>query len=200
MADARYTAREFPNLQNLEGLSQGLIATHLKLYQGYVANTNKLIEQLAALRAQGKASPAEPAYAEMVRRLGFEYNGMILHEYYFDNMVSGGASLAAGSPLRKAIENSFGSYEKWETDFRATAALRGIGWAILYKDPGTKHLSNHWVTEHEDGHPAGYTPVLVLDVWEHAFLADYAPADRPKYIDAFLKLANWEVAERRFLG
>ena len=78
------------------------------------------------------------------------------------------------------------------------AGMRGVGWAILYEDPEMGRLSNHWITLHEHGHPAGFRPLLVLDVWEHAFMVDYKPTERTRYIDAFFANVNWPVVEQRF--
>ncbi|MGH8534692.1 MAG: superoxide dismutase, partial [Gammaproteobacteria bacterium] len=97
----------------------------------------------------------------------------------------------------QAVESSFGSFELWKTDFASVGKMRGVGWAICYLDPLRGQLSNHWVTLHEVGNVAGFIPVLVMDVWEHAFLLDYKPAERPKYIEAFFANLNWQTAEER---
>ena len=140
-----------------------------------------------------------PAYSELTRRLGFEYNGMVLHEYYFDNLKSGGGT---GDPserrqFAKAAESSFGSYEIWKADFVGIGKMRGVGWAICYQNPANGRLSNHWITLHETGNVAGFNPILVMDVWEHAFLLDYKPAERPKYIEAFFSNIDWATLEKR---
>ena len=137
--------------------------------------------------------------AELTRRLGFEYNGMVLHEYYFDNLQSGGGT---GDPVQtsqfaKAAETSFGSYDIWKADFVGIGKMRGVGWAICYQNPANGRLSNHWITLHETGNVAGFNPILVMDVWEHAFLLDYKPAERPKYIEAFFSNINWNAVEDR---
>jgi Fe-Mn family superoxide dismutase len=130
--------------------------------------------------------------------MGFEYNGMILHEYYFGNLTPGAqAEPPAGSKLRKAIEASFGKLETWVADFRAIATSPGIGWAVLYEDPSNGWLSNHWVTLHNDGNPAGFRPILALDDWEHAYMRDYLATERGKYVDAFFKNVDWQAAEKR---
>jgi superoxide dismutase, Fe-Mn family len=139
-----------------------------------------------------------PAYSELTRRLGFEYNGMVLHEYYFSNMQRGNT----GHPERvssffKAAEESYGSYDIWKADFMSVGKMRGVGWAICYENPSNKHLSNHWVTLHETGNVTGFNPLLVMDVWEHAYLLDYKPADRPKYIEAFFSNIDWHTVEQR---
>ena len=194
-----YKPKSF-NLSGLTGISDKTLEMHFKLYEGYVTNTNTLTERIAAILSDGKVDQEEtPAYSELTRRLGFEYNGMVLHEYYFANMKNGGGGDAAkGSSFRNAVERSFPSYDIWRTDFVGVGKMRGVGWAICYLDPATGLVSNHWITLHETGNIAGFVPLLVMDVWEHAFLLDYKPADRPKYIDAFLANIDWSSAEKRF--
>jgi Fe-Mn family superoxide dismutase len=182
-------------LTGLDGISNLQIETHLELYVGYVNNTNRLNEQLNELARFGKAST--PAYAELTRRLGFEYNGMRLHELYFENLTPHSAQLRHDSPLRERLATGFGRFETWRQDFEAVAEMRGVGWAVLYEDPLTRRLSNHWITLHEHGHPAGFRPLLVIDVWEHAFMVDYRPTERAKYIDAVFANVDWPEVERR---
>jgi len=194
-----YKPRDF-NLSNLKGISDETLEMHFKLYEGYVKETNNLNERIAEFIKDGKVDQEEmPAYSELTRRLGFEYNGMVLHEYYFENMKSYGGTgdPAPPSTFRKAAETSFGSYEIWKTDFVGIGKMRGVGWAICCENPANGRLSNHWISLHEVGNVAGFTPVLVMDVWEHAYLLDYKPADRPKYIEAFFSNIDWQAAERR---
>jgi Fe-Mn family superoxide dismutase len=194
-----YKAREF-NLSGLQGISDQTLEMHFKLYEGYVKETNKLNEGIWKFIEDGKVDQEEmPAYSELTRRLGFEYNGMVLHEYYFDNLKSGGGT---GDPdqtaqFARAAESSFGSYEIWKADFVGIGKMRGVGWAICYQNPGNGRLSNHWITLHETGNVAGYDPILVMDVWEHAYLLDYKPAERPKYIEAFFSNIDWTTVEKR---
>jgi len=198
MALKSYTPRQF-NLSGLNGISDQTLEMHFKLYEGYVKETNNLTERIAAFLADGKVDQEEmPAYSELTRRLGFEYNGMVLHEYYFDNMTSGGnVDPEKSSGFHKAAEESFGSYDIWKADFVSVGKMRGVGWAICYQDPTNGNLSNHWITLHQIGNVAGFTPILVMDVWEHAFLLDYKPAERPKYIEAFFSNIDWKAVEER---
>jgi Fe-Mn family superoxide dismutase len=193
-----YKPKSF-NLSGLTGISDRTLEMHFKLYEGYVTNTNTLTERIASMLSDGKVDQEEvPAYSELTRRLGFEYNGMVLHEYYFGNMKRGGGGEAArGSQFREAVEKSFPSYDIWKTDFVGVGKMRGVGWAICYLDPARGTVSNHWIELHETGNVAGFVPLLVMDVWEHAFLLDYKPADRPKYIEAFLSNTDWDAVERR---
>lgn len=188
-----YTAKDYGSLVGMEGFSQTLLNNHFTLYQGYVTNTNKLLESLAGMLKEGKVGT--PEYAELKRRQGFEFNGMRLHEYYFENLGGKGSPDRSGK-LGKKLGDDFASYEDWEKDFRGTAAMRGIGWAILYQDNVTGRLINQWINEHETGHFAGGIPILVLDVFEHAFMIDYG-LKRADYIEAFFKNINWGSVEGR---
>ena len=188
-----YVAKDYSGLVGMEGFSETLLKNHFALYQGYVANTNKLMDLLTAMVKEGKIGT--PEYAELKRRLGFEFNGMRLHEYYFDNL-GGKKALDKSGRLGSKLANDFGSYEEWERDFRGTGAMRGIGWVILYQDNVTGKLVNQWINEHETGHFAGCIPLLVMDVFEHAFITDYG-LKRADYIDAFFKNINWGVVESR---
>ena len=188
-----YTAKDYMKLIGMEGFSQTLLNNHFTLYQGYVANTNKLTDILAAMLKEGKT--AAPEYAELKRRFGFEFNGMRLHEYYFENL-GGKAALDKAGALAKKLAAGFGSYDAWEQDFKATGAMRGIGWVVLYQDDISGTLFNQWINEHEVGHPAGCKPLLVMDVFEHAFMIDYG-LKRADYIAAFFKNINWKAVENR---
>jgi len=194
-----YKAKQF-DLSGLNGISDQTLEMHFKLYEGYVTNTNTLTRKITEILKDGKVDQEEmPAYSELTRRLGFEYNGMVLHEWYFGNMKKGSTTTdpEANSNFYQLAEASFGSYDIWKTDFMSVGKMRGVGWAVCYQDPFNERLSNHWITLHEVGNVAGFVPVLVMDVWEHAYLLDYKPADRPKYIEAFFSNINWASCEQR---
>jgi len=188
-----YEAKDYSKLLGMEGFSDTLLNNHFTLYKGYVTNTNKSMETLAAMLKDGKAGT--PEYAEIHRRFGWEFNGMRLHEYYFENL-GGKKALDMSGKLAKKLIADFGSYETWLQDFKGTATMRGIGWAILYQDNVSGKLFNQWINEHDVGHPAGCIPILILDVFEHAFMTDYG-LKRADYIEAALKNINWAIAEGR---
>ena len=197
METQTYKPRQW-NLSGLKGISDKTLEMHFKLYEGYVKETNNLNARLADFLKDGKVDQEEmPAYSELTRRLGFEYNGMVLHEYYFGNMKRQGGGEPGRAAFRSAVERSFPSFEIWKTDFTSVGKMRGVGWAICYLDPNSGTVSNHWIELHQTGNVAGFVPLLVMDVWEHAFLLDYKPADRPKYIEAFLSNVDWDSVERR---
>ena len=187
-----YTAKDYTKLIGMEGFSDTLLNNHFTLYQGYVTNTNKLLDTFAQLKDEKTATPE---FAELHRRLGWEFNGMRLHEYYFENL-GGKGQINKDGAFAKKLAQDFGSYETWEKDFRAIGTMRGIGWAALYQDTAGGKLINFWINEHDQGHPAGCALILIMDVFEHAYMVDYG-TKKPGYIDAFFKNVNWQAVEAR---
>ena len=195
-----YTAKNFENLLGTTGFSDNALKSHFTLYNGYVTNVNKVSDALVEMLKSDKTGT--PEYNELKRRFGWEWNGMRIHEYYFNSISKTPATFDKDSALYKKIEKDFGSYEAWEKDFRATAAMRGMGWAILYYDANThdsenSRLYNVWVNEHDVGHLGGAKIILPIDVLEHAYLIDYG-LKRADYIEAFMKVINWNVVTGRF--
>ncbi len=188
-----YTAKDYTKLIGMEGFSETLLKNHFTLYQGYVTNTNKVLDTLAQMLKDDKASSAE--FAELKRRLGWEFNGMRLHEYYFENLGGKNPPDKSSKVVKKMTED-FGSDETWEKDFKATGAMRGIGWVALYQDMSNGKLMNLWINEHDVAHPAGCNPILIMDVFEHAFMLDYG-LKRADYIGAFFKNIDWAAVEAR---
>ncbi|MFA5073759.1 MAG: Fe-Mn family superoxide dismutase [Nitrospirota bacterium] len=188
-----YASKEYAQLIGMTGFSETLLKNHFTLYQGYVTNTNKLLDLLDQMARDGKS--ANPEFAELKRRIGWEFNGMRLHEYYFENL-GGNGTLDKNGRLAKMLSEQFGSFEAWEKDFRATGAMRGIGWTVLYWDPLGKRCINFWINEHDVSHPAGCRPILIMDVFEHAFMIDYG-LKRADYIESFFKNIRWNVCESR---
>lgn len=199
-----YTPHTFA-LGTLEGLSEEQVKVHLGLYEGYVKHVNVLREQIAELTALDATKYAY-AITETRRRLGFEFNGMRMHEYYFEQLEGGTQALSAESALAQAVSEKYGSVDEFMAHFKSVAMSRGIGWTVLYKDPegglpagqaGTVHVA--WVTDNELGQLGGLPIIFALDMWEHAFMVDYRPATKKDYVEAFMKNVNWSVAEKRFV-
>jgi superoxide dismutase, Fe-Mn family len=188
-----YTAKDYSSLVGLKGFSETLLKNHFTLYQGYVTNTNKVSDTLAQMLKEGKTGT--PEFAELKRRFGWEFNGMRLHELYFENMKGAGGIDRSGK-LAKNMEKEFGSVEAWEKEFKACGTMRGIGWVALYHDVTGDRLFNSWINEHDVAHLAGCIPVLIMDVFEHAYFTDYQ-LKRADYIDAFFANINWQAAESR---
>ncbi|EKE11606.1 MAG: superoxide dismutase [uncultured bacterium] len=185
-----YVKKDFSHLKGMMGFSDNLLDIHFSLYEGYVNNANKILDLQTSL----DKSSAE--YAEVKRRLGWETNGVILHELYFENL-GGNGMIDEGGKLYGAMSNFFGSFDEWKNDFVAAGKMRGIGWVILYQNPNDGNLINFWINEHDSGHPAGFNPILIMDVFEHAFMLDHGK-DKPKYIEAFFENIDWKKAEERF--
>ncbi|NLF40145.1 superoxide dismutase [bacterium] len=192
-AATEYAPRDFSKLLGMPGFSGTALSNHFKLYQGYVSNTKLVLDKLNAMVAEGKQ--ADPACAELRRRLGWEWNGMRLHELYFENLGGTNAPDEAGA-LHKKIVRDFGGFDAWKKEFIGVGKMRGIGWVILYEDTANNRLINVWVNEHDVSHLAGAKPILVMDVFEHAFMPDYQ-LERGAYIDAFFSNIDWSVAEKR---
>jgi Fe-Mn family superoxide dismutase len=190
-----FTPKTF-NLLELKGISKKNIEEHLKLYAGYVNNSNLIFDKLSEL----KSDPEKNSYilAELQRRFGFEFAGMRNHEYYFESLSDGAKEINKESKLYKKIEKDWGNFENFLTHFKFVATTRGIGWTILYFDKITDKLIITWVDEHHLGQLTGLTPVLCLDMWEHAYYLDYIPSEKKKYIDAFFENLNWEKVEKNF--
>lgn len=166
---------------------------HLKLYQGYVKNINELISILKEMDQKGDSSSI--VYSALKRRFGFEFDGMRLHELYFENIGSS-SPIKKESKIYQEIVREFKTFENFKQSFLKTAMTRGIGWVVLYKDLESNALFNVWINEHEVSHLVKGVPLLVLDVWEHAFITQYG-LEKAKYLDAFLKDINWDVVDKR---
>lgn len=192
-----YTARTF-EIPELKGLSRKQIDVHLALYEGYVKHTNLILTTIAELRT---ADAEKNAFVinELRRRMGFEFDGMRMHEYYFEQFEGGAKAASETSPLKDLAEERYGDWEKFVAHIKEVAGTRGIGWTVVYFDPAQRALHTSWVGDHELGQLAGLPIILAVDMWEHAYMVDYVPADKKKYVDAFLDNLNWDVAEKRFV-
>ncbi len=191
-----YEATKF-NLPELSGLSEKQITAHIGLYEGYVKHINVLREQVRDLEALDKEKYAY-SIMELRRRLGFEFNGMRMHEYYFSQFVGGGEEANQSSGLAKALAEKYGSFDAFVGHFKTVGMSRGIGWTILYADPKASTVHTAWVTDHELGQLGGLPIILAMDMWEHAFMVDYLPSEKKQYVESFLKNTNWGAVEKRF--
>jgi|SRR3989344_3074101 len=184
------------NIPKLKGISEKTIEEHLKLYFGYVKNTNIILAKIDEYVVDSENNTY--ALGELQRRFSFEFDGMRNHEYYFTHFEGGSSTLRVDGELNKAIEAEWGDFDKWLNRFKSIALTRGVGWVILYYDSFTKRLLNAWVDEHHLGHLVGLAPLLILDMWEHAYFIDYTPGEKKKYIEAFFANLNWQNVEQNF--
>ena len=185
-----YEPKDYSHLVEMNGFSQNLIQMHLKLYAGYVKNATELGEQTRTV------SPSSYEYGALKRRFGWEFDGMRLHELYFDNL-GGNGLVNRSSSLIQAIRKQYGNFETWKNDFIATGTIRGIGWSLLYLDPIDGKLINTWINEHDGGHLVHGVPILIMDVFEHAYMPQFG-LDKQAYIEVFFKNIDWNVVESRF--
>jgi Fe-Mn family superoxide dismutase len=190
----RFAARDFSGLLGTPGFSETLLKNHFELYQGYVKNANLILGELDRLRRDDRLET--PPAAELRRRFGWEYDSIRLHEYYFENLTKTPAPPDEASRLVARMREDFGSFETWKKDFTAVGAMRGIGWVVTYHDPLRNRLFNAWINEHDAGHFVGCAPIVVMDVFEHAYMLDYG-VKKAGYIDAFFKGLNWDVVTTR---
>ncbi|MFZ3044075.1 MAG: Fe-Mn family superoxide dismutase, partial [Minisyncoccia bacterium] len=190
-----YTEKTF-NLPALSGISDKQIKVHLALYEGYVKHVNLV---MSMIKAYGGTEDEGGKYAvhELRRRFAFEFDGMRLHELYFEQLEGSQTSLTADGALESAIKEKYGE-KTLETHIREVAGSRGIGWVVVYADPRANTIHTVFVNDHELGQLAGLPILLALDMWEHAYMVDYVPADKKNYIDAFFANLNWGVVEKRF--
>ncbi|MGB4076556.1 MAG: Fe-Mn family superoxide dismutase [Minisyncoccia bacterium] len=192
-----YTARTF-DLGELKGLSEKQIAVHLALYEGYVKHTNLILDTIHTLRTEDATKNAY-VINELRRRLGFEFDGMRMHEYYFEQFEGGAEVPSDDSPLMDAVTEKYGGWEQFIAHLKEVASTRGIGWVVVYYDPAERQTHTAWVGDHELGQFAGLPIILAIDMWEHAYMVDYVPKDKMNYVDAFLLNVNWSIVEKRFL-
>jgi Fe-Mn family superoxide dismutase len=190
-----FEAKTF-NVPEIPGISQKSIDEHMKLYQGYVKHANLIQDKIKELSSDREKN----AYVlgELSRRFAFEFDGMRNHEYYFEQIEGGHKELSMDAPLNVQIARDFGSVEEWFKSFMQLAMTRGIGWAVLWYDPVSKHLVQNWVDEQHLGHLNGLKFIYGIDMWEHSYLFDYTPGDKKKYVEAYTQATNQEVSGRRF--
>ncbi|MBU2329897.1 Fe-Mn family superoxide dismutase, partial [Patescibacteria group bacterium] len=154
------------------------------------------LETIQRLRSENAESNAF-VIAELRRRLGFEFDGMRMHEYYFDQFVGGPQAANSEGNLLKVATEKYGGWGEFIAHMKEVAGTRGIGWVVVYFDAVAETLHTAFVNDHEIGQLSGLPIVLAIDLWEHAFMVDYVPAEKKTYVEAFLENVNWSVAEAR---
>ena len=193
-----YPTLEF-NMPELKGLSSKQLEVHLGLYKGYVTHVNLIADKLKAMR-DGSIENDGYVGAELRRRFAFEFDGMRMHEHYFKQIENGPADIDAGGKLAEAVSKKYGDVEGFKNHIKEVAGSRGIGWIVVYFDPQADTIHTVFAGDHELGHLAGLPILYVVDMWEHAFMVDYIPSEKAKYLEAFMQNTNWEVVEGRFKG
>ena len=185
-----YQVRPF-DLTAVKGLSKKAIDLHLGLYKGYVDNLNKLLEQ----NSKGGSPLVTDGYN---RRFAFEYNGVKLHELFFEQLAGKRRQPLTDSDWVEALKEDFGDFNGWKSKIETLATTRGVGWVLTLRERGTSRLHNFWVDLHHLHMPADSQIVFALDLWEHAFLTDFTPAQKADYVKTVLENVDWAIVEQRF--
>jgi len=191
----KLSPKDYLKPKGLKGISDQQLEYHFEThYKGYVAKVNEVWDRLQTVD-RSKANQNFSDYRALKVEESFNYMGVVLHEFYFEN-IKDGMGTKPSAKLMQHIEKNFGSFEKWKEDLKACGiALRG--WAILVYDLSNGKLINNGLDAHNVYGLLNALPLLVLDVYEHAYYADQGPK-RPPYIDAFFENINWNVVNKRF--
>jgi len=190
-----FTPQTF-NIPELKGISKITIEEHIKLYEGYVKNTNTILTHISDLLKDSEKFAYE--LGELQRRFSFEFDGMRNHEYYFEQLEGGPTEINESSVFAKKVTESFGSTKNLIERLSSIALTRGIGWSMLYFDKKTNQLLTAWVDEQHMGHLTGLAPIVAIDVWEHSYVLDYKPSGKKNYVSDYVTQINWSVVEKRF--
>jgi len=182
-----------PQALQLKGISARTMTEHYKLYEGYVNKVNETREKLQRI----DTSKGNTTYSEvraLKRGESYALDGVKLHELYFEQLI--GANGKPSNELMKALEASYGSFDKWKSEFNGSG-LSARGWAILAYDKDQQELFNYITDDQHDGHVIQAIPILPMDVFEHSYFIDYG-TKRQEYINAFFNNLDWNVINKRF--
>jgi superoxide dismutase, Fe-Mn family len=189
-----YEVRPF-DLSGVQGLSKKAIDLHLGLYKTYVEQLNKLLEQ-SPQRAGAAAPLALDGYN---RRFAFEYNGVALHELFFEQLAGKRRQPQSDGDFTEALHQDFGDFAGWKASVEALAKTRGVGWVLTVRERGQERLHNCWIDLHHLSLPANCEVVFALDLWEHAYMIDFTPAQRADYVKIIFDNVDWPVVEQRLV-
>lgn len=186
------------DLGGVHGLSTRALELHLGLYEAHVAETNRLHEQLAEFPRSHPLLPHERLERDgLVRRLSYEHNGVLLHEAFFESLGAGRGAPAANGAFSESLDLSFGGFQSWQQDVIEIGQTRGVGWVLTCRSRSDNRLMNLWLDDHSRGFIPGFEPVVVFDLWEHAYLLDFKPNQRGEYLRVLMDNMNWDVVESR---
>jgi len=193
----QFEARSF-DLGEVVGLSKYALDTHLLLYEGYVKETNALLARLNEMAQSEDVSPGQQLQFDgLVRRFAFERNGMVLHELFFESLGGSASKPPLSGVFMEAADTSYGGFDGWKRDILRLSRTRGAGWVLTFRAPGNNRLSNVWVDDHRRGLLAGMRPIATFDFWEHAYMLDFKPTERAKYVEVLFDNYRWDVVEAR---
>lgn len=194
----KISAQQFSeNIFSLQGISRKTIEDHLKLYQGYVNKYNEINAAIGNLEDVDyeKANQVYSQVRELKLELSFAWGGVVNHEIYFSHLGTTGSRAPEGALLTQ-LKQDFGSLELFQKDLKATA-IAARGWAFTIWNEKEKRLMNHLSDSQNTYLIWGAKPILALDVYEHAYFADFG-INRAAYIDVFFNNLDWAVIEKNF--
>lgn len=190
-----YEAKKFDSIRGLSGISEKTMTEHYKLYEGYVKKYNEITEKLSAVDLES-ANQTYSDIRSLKVDLTFALGGVKNHEVYFGHL--GGKGGQPSGKLLSQIKKDFGSFEAWQKDMKATG-MAGRGWAWLAWDWKLERLFN-FIGDAQNTYPVwNCTPLIALDVYEHAYYLDFA-TKRADYIDVFFSNLDWAVVEENLAG
>ncbi len=188
-----HEAKKFPLEGKLKGISDEQIKQHRDtLYVGYVNKLNLIEDEIKKASTEG-ANPTYSVIGELKRQEIFATNGVYLHEMYFGNL--GGKGGEAGGKIADMIKKKWGGFDKWAAEFKASG-MAARGWVVLAYSFNDNAVHIYSMDLHDVGGVWNAVPLLVLDVYEHAYMIDYG-VKRASYLDAFMQNINWDVVNKR---
>jgi Fe-Mn family superoxide dismutase len=189
-----HQVKDFTHLVGqLPGMTDRQVETHLGLYAGYVKKLNEIQEKLKTTDPT-ESNYTYGAFSELKRREVVAFNGSYLHQAYFENLSPKATDMTG--EFRQAVEATWGTWDKFVTDIKGSAASTP-GWVMLTKNQVDGALHTYILFEHNINFPVHNNIVMALDCWEHAFAIDYG-TDKPKYVENFLKVVDWELVAQRY--
>jgi Fe-Mn family superoxide dismutase len=180
-------------LGKVKGIDDNLMKIHFKLYEGLVGATNGALKYINSKNTKNMVE-----YSAIQKELSLFYNGMRLHELYW-GVMCGENMDKMDSNLEKDINANFGSFNAWKSNFIQTGTIPGVGFAVLCRDKISGMLFNTWINEFNIGEIIGVDILLVMDMWEHAYIAQFG-LDLTKYANVFLSNVNWSVVSKFYIN
>tara|TARA_B100000282_G_C31697229_1_gene474436 strand:+ start:138 stop:833 length:696 start_codon:yes stop_codon:yes gene_type:complete len=191
-----YIAQEKKFDINTDFLSNENIANHIKLYQDYLEKFNKCSAKLDSID-KAAAHTNHSDYRSVKADETFNMNGAYLHELYFANMADGNSQINMDTLSYMRLNRDFGTFDDWQKDFIACGLSSRCGWVVTYLNTFTQSYMNCFIDLHATSVPVGMYPVIVMDMWQHAYYKDYLKEGK-SYLTAMMKQLRWSVIEERF--
>ena len=189
-----YEPKDFSSLTNsVKGISENAMKNHFKLYEGYVNKTNEINTALIGCD-KSKANHNYSEYRSLLVDKSHNLNGVVLHELFFSNLAT--SPIKPDDRLINHISNDYPDWDTYIADLKATCKASRAGWALSVYNYRDGKISNFAIDQHNLLVPAFTVPLVIIDLWEHAYTTDFG-IDKPKYIDTIVENINWDIVLRR---